>query len=162
MGFLGVNWGGVGNSIQSTVSDFGSWITGGWNNLMGTVSTGLNSVINGNDLVGISVQNIPDMKDAVRQAVQNLDNKLNEFRAAGQPAQAFSGQYRDAIIKYIDAVKEATQVLTSQLLVFNDRLDQVGTNYVIRDGVVAESITDAGTKLDKEKYQEENVGVQSQ
>jgi len=150
----------AGSSIRSGLSGAWSRITDGVSALTGRISTGLTGLINGTTLVGISVANIPNMKDAVRTSMKNLEDILEGFNTTDGASNAFAGEYKEAIRRYIAVCAESTRAIVSNLGEINDKLDKVGTNYVIRDGVVAEAVDQTASQMNVERYQEENAGVQ--
>lgn len=87
---------------------------------------------NGATIIGINVNQIPQMKQAVRSYVDGLQKQLDKLNAI-DPKTAFKGEISTAIVEFIDAVKQACQAVVSNMLAFNDQLTKVQAAYENRD-----------------------------
>ena len=147
-------------SVRANLNNKWATITDRFSAAVGRSANALTGLINGTTLVGMNVNGIPEIKEANRAAVRELEQILEGFNSVGDPRRAFAGQYAVAIQRFMDTASEATKAIATSLLEFNDKLDQVGTNYVVRDGEVVAAIGDAEANMDTTRFVEQDSGVQ--
>lgn len=141
------------NAINSGISKIKDTFSSTVNRTIAEVES---SFRNGTTVVGINVNHIPAMKDAVRKYVDNIKNALNELNAY-DPQVAFKGEYAQAMTTYIEAVKTACNAICSQMLAFNDQLTKVQQAYEAKDQATASTIkqTADSTSSAYTEYQEQ-------
>lgn len=120
-----------------------------------TVSEVESSFRNGTTVVGINVNSIPMMKEAVRNYVYGIKEALNKLNAY-DPQVAFKGEYSAAMTTYIEAVRTACNAICSQMLAFNDELTKIQQAYEAKDQATASAIkqTAESTSSAYTEYQE--------
>lgn len=140
-------------TYQAVKNDIGNWINSGINQVKDLFGNTVNKTIaevesvfqNGSTVVGINVNQIDAMKQAIRNYVDNLQKTLDKLDAV-DPTVAFKGEVTGAIIEYINAVKTACQAVVSNMLAFNDQLTKVQEAYLTKDSELKSRITaDADT-----------------
>lgn len=131
--------------------------SGMFDSLVSGVRAQMQGVLNGTTVVGINVNEIPNMRNAIREYVTRLDEHLNSVRTNADTTQAFKGDYAIAIQEYVSAICEACKCVTSQLLAFSDQLVKVQEAYQNRDvelkSAIGSSTSDVQSSFDK--YQEQ-------
>lgn len=140
-------------TYQAVKNDIGNWINSGVNQVKDLFGNTANKTIaeveslfkNGSTVVGINVNQIDSMKQAIRNYVDNLQKTLDKLDAV-DPNVAFKGEVNTAIVEYINAVKTACQAVVSNMLAFNDQLTKVQEAYLAKDDELKSKITaDADT-----------------
>lgn len=125
------------NDGKRTITDFFS----------GTVNKKVSEVNsffkNGATVVGINVNQIPNMKTAIRQYVADIEKALAELKNY-DPTVAFQGdQIVIALKDYIDAVIETCGAIVSNMLAFNDQLTEIEKAYRTKDVSAASTISNS-------------------
>ena len=80
-------------------------------------------------MIGINANGIDDMRFAIRVYVENIESHLNQVLSEAEDTYAFKGAYANSIVEYVKAVCDVVKSLTSQLLIFSDKL--VNYNQII-------------------------------
>lgn len=93
------------------------------------------------NLVGINANQIDDMRFAIRVYVENIESHLNQVLSEAEDTYAFKGGYASAITEYIQAVCDVVKSLTSQLLIFSDKLVEIKEAYQEKDINLTRSIS---------------------
>lgn len=82
--------------------------------------------LSGYSVVGINAAKIPDMREAIRTAVSNLQGHIDGIEAHTSSSMAFrSEDVKTAVENYVVSVKEYCKALISDLLAFSDKLQTV-------------------------------------
>lgn len=77
-------------------------------------------------IVGIDANRVPEMREQIRSSVQAIQNHLDGIESQTNSSNAFrSEEIKAAVEKYVDAVKEYSKALISDLLAFSDKLQEV-------------------------------------
>ena len=77
-------------------------------------------------VVGINANKIPEMRDAIRNEVNNIQSYLDGIETTASSASAFkSEEITNSVRNYLDKVKAYAQALVSDLLAFSDKLQEV-------------------------------------
>ena len=80
----------------------------------------------GYSVVGINAAKIPEMREAIRTAVSNLQGHIDGIEAHTSSSMAFrSEDVKTAVENYVVSVKEYCKALISDLLAFSDKLQTV-------------------------------------
>ena len=140
------------NAIQSGISKIKDTFS---HSVKRTLSEVESAFKNGTTVVGINVNQIQTMKEAVRGYVDNIKKALQELETY-DPEVAFKGEYALAMTEYINAVKTACNAIVSQMLAFNDQLTKVQEAYQQKDSETASAIksTAESTASAYSEYQE--------
>ena len=146
-----VSWD-VGNSINQANSGasnvFSDMASSGGANIIETM---------GNyNMVGINANQIDDMRFAIRVYVENIESHLNQVMSEAEDTYAFKGGYANSIVEYINAVCDVVKSLTSQLLIFSDKLVEIKEAYLERDINLTRSISGvaSNTQTGVNRYEE--------
>ncbi len=143
----------LGQNIKSTV-DKASNI---FDSLVGGARAQLQGVLNGSAVVGMNVNEIPNMRAAIRDYINQLEEHLNQVRTNADTTQAFKGEYATAIQEYVSAICEACKCVTSSLLAFSDKLVAVQEAYQARDAELKSAIGSSASDVQSSfsRYQEQ-------
>jgi len=114
------------------------------------------SFMNGSSVIGINVHEIPNMRNAIRIYVQDLERHLDEVATNADTSPAFKGEYAAAITSYVTAITHACKSVTTQLLAFSDQLKQVSDAYEAQDRTLSENIrrSASGAEEQYQRYEE--------
>lgn len=136
----GVRETGIGNKANTGSSGFLEALTGR--------NTGIS-------LVGLSAERIETVKQTIRDQVSQIESELNNMDSAAETEGAFKSNERiveGAVKAAVDNVKQYVINLTSGLLAFNDKLEDVKRAWKAQTEAMAGNInsataaSDAGTK----------------
>lgn len=127
-------------NIKSTFEGFVSNAQNVFNSVIGRAGAAANSILNG-DVVGINEAEIPNMQAAIREYVNNLQAHLDQVKTDADTSQAFKGEYAAAVKQFVEAVCTACECVISNLLQFNQRLEEVHQAYIAKDETMASDIT---------------------
>lgn len=119
--------------------------------IVGTVSAAFDGLVTG-DVVGIDATQVPQMKQAISSYVEELKGHLDQMKTNAKTDDAFKGEYATAITEFVAAVNECCYAVISQLLAFNDVLDEVQAKYAEKDANMAKDITGQADEL-RSSYQ---------
>lgn len=92
------------------------------------------------NMVGINANQIDDMRFAIRVYVENIESHLSQVLAEAEDTYAFKGTYAKSIVEYVEAVCDVVKSLTSQLLIFSDKLVEIKEAYLEKDINLTRSI----------------------
>lgn len=109
------------------------------------------------NMVGINANSIDDMRFAIRIYVENIEAHLNSVaQDAVDNTYAFKGQYANSITEYVQAVSDVVKSLTTQLLIFSDKLVEIKEAYQEQDINLTRSISAAtsNTQSGVNRYEE--------
>ncbi len=80
----------------------------------------------GFSIVGINANEVPKMREQIRNSVNAIQQHLDGIEAQTSSSNAFrSDDIKQAVENYVTAVKDYCKALTSDLLVFSDKLQEV-------------------------------------
>ena len=97
-------------------------------------------------VVGINAAKVPEMREAIRNAVSNIQSHIDGIEAETNTANAFkSDEIKAAVEKYVLAVKDYAKALTSNLLAFSDKLESVHQAWLTSTQTFASESIDAST-----------------
>ena len=131
----------VGNAARQIRDQFSAKLGNSKANINTYLSSG------GYTVVGINVEQIPAMKDAIRTYIDNVRTKLDELKNY-DPRVAFKGEETvTALVTYIEGVKDVSEALISNLLVFCDQLTEVQRAYEAKDASNASVIRGAAQSV---------------
>lgn len=113
----------------------------------GFLGIGGNASNNGYSVVGINVNEIPNMRTAIRNYVETVQNKLNELNVIASSEEAMKGAgIQEAIKEYVRSVSDYCQSLTSQLLAFSDKLVKVQEAWENSDANISSSVSSSAAE----------------
>lgn len=143
----------LGQNIKSTV-DKASNI---FDSLVGGARAQLQGVLNGSTVVGMNVNEIPNMRNAIKYYVEQLEKHLEQVRIGADTTQAFKGEYATAIKEYVSAICEACGCVISNLLAFSDKLLAVQEAYQVRDAELKSAIGSSASDVQSSfsRYQDQ-------
>lgn len=82
--------------------------------------------LSGYSVVGINAAKVPEMREAIRTAVSNLQGHIDGIEEHTNSSMAFkSDEVKTAVENYVLSVKEYCKALISDLLAFSDKLETV-------------------------------------
>lgn len=99
-------------------------------------------------VVGIQASEIPNMRDAIRNYVNGITTHLDNIEPLATADNAFKNEeVQTAVQTYIAAVKKYCMNLTTQLLAFSDKLQEVYEKYEENMRTMAGNIGDSTSSL---------------
>ena len=107
-------------------------------------------------VVGINVDGIQSMKNAISEYVKAIEDHLNGIEPLADASNAYrSEEIQKAVQEYIEKEKQYCINLTSQLLGFSDKLSDVKNSWEASTSAMAGNVNSAGASLsDSTKYSE--------
>ena len=115
---------------------------------------------NGTTVVGINVNQIEPMKQAIRDYVKAIEDELAKLENY-DPEVAFKGTgIVPALKEYIVSIEKTCQAITSNLLAFNDKLTEVQKAYQAKDDA-AKSMINSTAQSTSSAYTRYNEGGQA-
>lgn len=126
-------------NIKSDFQGLVSNAQNAFNTIVGRVGASASGILNG-DVVGINENEIPNMQTAIREYVNNLQQHLDQVKEDAETDQAFRGGYATAVKQFVGAVCQACECVISNLLQFNERLEEVHQAYIYKDTTMAKDI----------------------
>lgn len=123
---------GIQSNINSTLQNIMSGAQDTFNSIVGGITSTVSGLYSG-DVVGINIEQIPPMQEAIRKYVEAIDEHLKEVNTNADTSNAYKGEFATAIKSYVEAVCSACGALTSNLLEFNAKLDEVRQKYQAHD-----------------------------
>lgn len=126
-------------NIKADFQGFVSNAQNAFNSVVGRVGAAASSIVNG-DVIGINEAEIPNMKAAIREYVTNLEQHLEQVKSNADTSQAFKGEYAAAVRQFVEAVCTSCECIISNLLQFNERLEEVYQAYLTKDTTMASDI----------------------
>lgn len=137
----------VGYGVKSIFENVKTTSTSAFSSIIGKVSAGAAGILNG-DVVGINEAEIPNMQNAIREYVTGLETHLAGVKADADTSNAFKGDYAAAVTTFVNSVCDACAAITSNLLEFNAKLDEVMAKYKEKDADVASTLTTQAGEID--------------
>lgn len=114
------------------------------------------------DVVGINTSMIPQMRQAIREYVDKINEYLNQVQANTDPSIALKGTGMEQAVKeYIQNVVKYCQVLCSNLLVFSDKLVKVEEAWRTSDQNMTNKVNFGSSELNSaagQTYTEQFMG----
>lgn len=99
-------------------------------------------------VVGINVNQIDNMREAIRQYVSEIKNHLDGIEPLANADNAYkSEEVQRAVRDYISKVKQYCLNLTSQLLAFSDQLVEVKYAYLSKMSNIASDFNQKSTSF---------------
>lgn len=130
--------------MDSTNYNVAKGNTSNWDLLWGGLKNFPNSF---QDTTGINGAKVPDMQSAVTDYVTKLQNHLKEVKSETSSKKAFAGAYADSVEKYVQAICDACEAIISNLLMFNDKLNEIREAYAARAEEMASDVSADTTKM---------------
>ena len=139
-------------SVNNTIDNHNNWSS------IGNVGQNDDFGDGGYSVVGINVNQIPNMRTAIREYVDKITNHMDNINPILSSSSAFqSDEVKIATEKFINTVKEIVSNYLSGLLVFSDKLEDISEVYQRNVERLAKTIddatnnTDIGTKYTEQK-----------
>lgn len=148
------------NDFVSTIANKGKEITSSFKRTIGEISQDFQTEVNnlvGESLVGINVNEVPHMQEAIKTYVNNIQDALNAVNTNTDETakSAFANEeMRATLSTFVAAVMEACQAYTSQLLKFHTMLGNVKSQYEQQQKDINDTLTNASdtTRTSVEAY----------
>lgn len=144
-------------NVKSTFGGIADSLQDAFQSVVGRVGATAAGLLNG-DVVGINGAEIPNMQTAIRNYIDELQRHLDTVKTNTSTTNAFKGQYAMAVTEFVNAVCDACGCVISNLLEFNQRLDEVYAAYQAKDEQMASDIKAQGAELNSrfQRYTETN------
>ena len=147
-----MTWRTMAEQVQATATQGANLVVSSFSQLVRNIAGGAagvgSSIWNsGSTVVGINVNQIPQMQEAVNNYVQKLSDHLNEINSSLNTDMAFKGQYAAAVTEYVKAITQACQSVISQLKAFNDELNRVQEAYTQYDVKLSQNISNSSQEV---------------
>ena len=135
----------VGQGLQGIFNTAKGW----FDQVIGGARAVAGGILQG-DVVGINGEHVPQMKAAVQRYIDGLNEHLKRVQVEADTSQAFKGDYAKAITDFVNAVCEACGCIISNLLIFNEKLEEVYQAYLAKDAELAANVTGQAGELNSQ------------
>ncbi len=113
----------------NAISDFASKASSVFAGIVGDAKAQIQGLFAG-DVVGINVNGVPDMQQAITTYVEDLQTTLDTFAKEIDSSEAFAGtQLTETVHAFINAIKDICNSLIEDLLQFNTQLEEYAKKY---------------------------------
>ena len=146
MGTLATTIHGVTTGVGSLFGNALASIKSGFQTVVGDVTAWAEGIYAG-DVTGINMNRLDDMKNAVENYCQKLEQHLDAMQTSVKTDEAFAGGYAEAVTEFLGAIKDCCYAIINNLREFKKKLDEVGEKYSIKNDEVASSLTDQAQEL---------------
>lgn len=120
--------GNVGASVRNSVETALNSVKARVSSVTSTVTTAASNVFSGG-FVGINDTNIEELKTAIDNYCNTIEDAIAGFNAAAQTDAAYKGAIAEAVSGYILAIKEMLQAYVSQMRIELTNLDGYVAEY---------------------------------
>ena len=120
--------GNVAASIQNSVEIALNSVKSRVSSVTSTVTTAASNVFSGG-FVGINESNISELKTAIDNYCNTIEDAIAGFNAAAQTDAAYKGAIAEGVSEYILSIKEMLQAYVSQMRIELTNLDQYVAAY---------------------------------
>lgn len=129
------------NNVGNTFNTVSTNVQNTFGSIANRAISDVNSFFaNGTTVVGINVNQIPAMKNAIRTYVDGIQAALGEL-VNYDPEIGFKGEYTVELKNYIQAIIETCNAIVSNMLAFNDELTKVQQAYAAKSEATASAIS---------------------
>lgn len=147
-----MTWRTMAEQVQATATQGANLVVSSFSQLVRNIAGGAAGVgasiwNSGSTVVGINVNQIESMQQAVNNYVQKLSDHLNEINSSLNTDMAFKGEYAAAVTEYVTAVTQACQTVISQLKAFNEELTRVQEAYTAYDVKLSKNISSSSQEV---------------
>jgi len=135
------------STAQRSTFDATSHVAGAMEGMGGQFNQGPREIIATEyDVVGMNAEQIPAMRDAIREYVDKVVMKLEDIETGASSDVAFRNEaVQGAVKEYLGAVKESMIVLVTQLNAFSDKLADVYNSWLASAERYAEDVISVGS-----------------
>ena len=102
------------HSVKDTISNVLRKSQSNIESIVGTTSTGINSIFNGG-FVGMSEEGMEDVYIAIKQYIDELEAIIDSVNYYEKLDAAYKGKVQEEVIEYIESVKGLLRAYISQL-----------------------------------------------
>ncbi len=152
MGTIRTAFNNVGFKVSEGIDNITSTISSVFNNIIGDLQSTAQGLFAG-DVVGIDVNQVPQMQAAIKAYVDALEEHLSQMEANASTEDAYKGDYATAVSEFVGAVKQCCYAVISQLLAFSDQLTAIQQSYSDNDSSLKTDISGQADEL-RQSYQE--------
>ena len=147
MGTIATNIQGLAWDVQSAFNNVASGFQSSVDGIIGTAGATIGGIISG-DVVGININQVPNMQNAIREYVNNINQHLATVNQFATTENAFKGDYAVAVTQFVQAVCTACENYVSQLLQFSDKLGHIAEKYQEHDQELKSNIGTQATNME--------------
>ena len=130
--------------VINTVRDKISGIRSG---IQGWVGSIRDAVANGGAFVGLNYQHVPQIREAIRAYVKDVQAAADEFNDSAEAERAVKGEVVAATKSYVKAIKEVLDAYITGLLVYSDKMQEYYEAYAKSDTTLSEDVSSEAQAL---------------
>lgn len=105
------------------------------------------SVANGSAFVGLNYEQVPNIRQAIRDYVKKIQDAANGLNDAAQAENAVKGEVVAATQQYLKALKEVLDAYITGLLVYSDNMERYYLAYKTSDTTLSSDVSQEATSL---------------
>ena len=142
--------------VGTNINQANSGVSNTFSDMASSGSANIIETMGNYNMIGINANGIDDMRFAIRVYVENIESHLNQVLSEAEDTYAFKGAYANSIVEYVKAVCDVVKSLTSQLLIFSDKLVEIKEAYLEKDINLTRSISGvaSNTQTGVNRYEE--------
>lgn len=105
------------------------------------------SVANGSPFIGLDYNQVPQIRDAIRQYVKDIQNAADEFNDSADAERAVKGEVVAATKQYVKSIKEVLDAYITGLLVYSDKMQEYYEAYKKSDTTLSDDVSQEASAL---------------
>lgn len=117
------------------------------NTIQGWAGAIKTSVANGSAFVGLNYDQVPAIRQAVRDYVKRIQDAASGLNDAAQAENAVKGEVVAATQQYLKALKEVLDAYITGLLVYSDKMEEYYQAYKASDTTLSSDVSQEATSL---------------
>lgn len=117
------------------------------NTIQGWAGAIKTSVANGSAFVGLNYDQVPTIRQAIRDYVKKIQDAASGLNDAAQAENAVKGEVVAATQQYLKALKEVLDAYITGLLVYSDKMEEYYQAYKSSDTTLSSDVSQEATAL---------------
>lgn len=107
----------------------------------------ITSIQNGSPFVGMNYEQIPNVRQAIREYVTAIQTAADELNTGADVTVGVRGEIVEATKSYVQAVKDVCDAYVSQLLAYSDKMQEYYEAYAKSDETLSGNVSQEATEL---------------
>ncbi len=127
---------GLGKRIENfsqNIIQGGESFLGTAKSIVGNYLGSLGSQLLTGDFVGMDYNQVPAMRQAIRDYVKNIQDAVDKLNTDANANQAMHGEIETATKSYVQSVSDAAKAYTSQLLKLSDNMQEAYESFLAHE-----------------------------
>lgn len=143
-----------GSRAVDVIQGASDWLSGARSSVQGWAGTLFTAASNGSSFVGMNYQQVPAIRDAIRNYVKNVQTVADGLNTDADAATAVAGEITAETKKYLQAIKAITDAYVSTLLVYSDKMQEYYEAYSKSDTTLSQDVSQEASSLTSNAQQQ--------